>query len=66
MAEPPQFQEGHKVWVMEPNGQARPAVCVGEAEQSTFFGGSPKVYVVFTDTKEGAAVDMDRVTERKD
>jgi hypothetical protein len=51
---------------MEPNGQARPAVCVGEAEQSTFFGGSPKVYVVFTDTKEGAAVDMDRVTERKD
>jgi len=62
--EAPQFKEGHKVWVMEPNGTAREAICVGEAEQATFFGGPPKVYVVFTDTREGAAIDMDRVTAR--
>jgi len=59
----PGFHEGQKVWVEGPNGQ-RPAVFVVEAEASTFFGGAPQVYVVFTDTREGAEVEIDRVIAR--
>jgi hypothetical protein len=38
-------------------------VFVGEAPQS-WFGGSPGVYVVYPDTREGEEVSMMRVVER--
>ena len=58
------FEEGQKIWVHGPDGSARPAVFVGEGDNATFFGGPPLVYVVFADTREGAEVQMDRVTVR--
>jgi len=57
------FEEGHKVWVEQPDGSQRAAVFVGEAPQS-WFGGSPGVYVVYPDTREGEEVSMMRVVER--
>jgi hypothetical protein len=58
-----QHAEGHKVWVQFENG-ARPAIYVGGGENATFFGGPPLAYVIFTDTRETAEVEFDRVTPR--
>ena len=58
------FEQGQKIWVHTPDGGARPALWVGEGDNATFFGGPPLAYVVFTDTREGAEVALDRITAR--
>jgi hypothetical protein len=58
------FHKGQPVWVMGPEGTAREAEYVGEAEQSAWFGGPPRVIVVYPDTKTGEAVEMGRVVPR--
>jgi hypothetical protein len=58
-----QHAEGHKVWVQFADG-VRPAIYVGGGENATFFGGPPLAYVIFTDTRETAEVEFDRVTPR--
>ena len=59
-----QFHKGDPVWVIESNGSQRAAEYVGEGETSAWFGGSPTVFVVFLDTREGMAVEVDRVIAR--
>lgn len=59
-----QFHQGQPVWVMEADGSQRAAEYVGEGELSAWFGGTPSVMVVFEDTREGAAVEFDRVVPR--
>jgi hypothetical protein len=58
------FEQGQKLWVQEPDGDARPAVYVGDGDNAAFFGGPPLAYVVFADTREGAEVELDRLTPR--
>jgi len=58
------FHEGQRVWVHFPDGGAREAIYVGGGDNAAFFGGPPLVYVVFPDTREGAEVELDRVTTR--
>lgn len=60
------FKEGQHIWVQEPDGSSRPAVYVGDGDNATFFGGPPLAYIVFEDTREGAEVELDRVTARED
>ena len=60
------MQEGDKVWVEQADGSTKAAVYVGEAEQSSWFGGVPRAYVVYPDTGEGAAVEVMRVVPRDD
>ena len=60
------FHKGQPVWVIEPDGSQRAAEYVGEAETSAWFGGVPKVFVVYADTREGAAVEVGRVIPRDD
>lgn len=59
-----QFHKGQAVWVVEADGRQRAAEYVGEGETSAWFGGAPTVFVVFADTREGAAVEVDRVIAR--
>ena len=61
-----QFHRGQRVWVIEADGSQRPAEYVGEGELSAWFGGSPTVFVVFEDTREGGQVEVDRVIARDD
>jgi len=58
------FHKGDPIWVNGPDGSQRAAEYVGEAETSTWFGGSPLVIVVYPDTREGEMVNMDRVMSR--
>jgi hypothetical protein len=58
------FHKGQPVWVIAPDGSERAAEYVGEAETSAWFGGVPKVFVVYVDTRDGAAVEVDRVIAR--
>ena len=58
------FHQGQPIWVVEPDGSQRAAEYVGEGELSAWFGGSPSVFVVYADTREGAAVEIDRVIPR--
>ena len=58
-----ELQEGDKIWVEMPEGEAAAAVYVGEAELT--FGGVPSCYVVYADG-QGAAVEMMRVLPRED
>ncbi len=66
MADDGFFEQGQKLWVMGPEGEARPAIYVGEGENATFFGGPPLAYIVFADTREGAEVELDRLTPREE
>jgi hypothetical protein len=59
-----QFQKGQPVWVIEADGSQRAAEYVGEGELSAWFGGTPTVFVVFEDTREGGQVEVDRVIAR--
>ncbi len=59
------FHQGQPVWVIEPDGSERAAEYVGEGELSAWFGGSPSVFVVYVDTRDGAAVEIDRVIPRE-
>jgi hypothetical protein len=58
------FHQGQPVWVMESDGSQRPAEYVGEGETAAWFGGAPMAVVVFTDTRTGAQVEIDRVIAR--
>lgn len=59
-----EFQKGQAVWVIASDGSQRAAEYVGEGELSAWFGGTPTVFVVFLDTREGEAVEVDRVIAR--
>jgi hypothetical protein len=59
-----QFHKGQPVWVIEEDGSQRAAEYVGEDETSAWFGGAPKVFVVYVDARAGAAVDVERVIPR--
>jgi hypothetical protein len=58
------FHKGQLVWVVQSDGSQRPAEYVGEAETSAWFGGAPKVLVVYPDAHSGEAVEVDRVIPR--
>ena len=58
------FHAGQPIWVMGPDGSQRAAEYVGEGELSAWFGGAPTVLVVYADTREGEAVEFDRVIAR--
>lgn len=60
-----QFRKGQPIWVIEPDGSQRAAEYVGEGELSAWFGGLPTVFVVYADTREGEAVEVDRVIARE-
>jgi hypothetical protein len=59
------MHEGQKVWVEQEDGSQRAAIFVGEAAAS-WLGGSPGVYVVYPDTREGDEVAGMRVVPRED
>lgn len=61
----PSFEQGQKLWVHDADGGSRPAIFVGGGENATFFGGAPLAYVVFVETREGAEVELDRLTVRE-
>jgi hypothetical protein len=58
------FHKGQPIWVMQGDGSQRPAEYVGEGEISAWFGGAPRVIVVYSDTHSGEAVETDRVIPR--
>jgi hypothetical protein len=58
------FHKGQPIWVMQSDGSQRPAEYVGEGEISAWFGGAPRVIVVYPDTHSGEAVETDRVIPR--
>ena len=59
------FHKGEAVWVIEADGSQRAAEYVGEGELSAWFGGPPSVFVVYLDTRDGAAVEVNRVIARE-
>jgi hypothetical protein len=59
-----EFHKGQPIWVIEPDGSQRAAEYVGEGELSAWFGGTPTVFVVYEDTRDGAQVEVDRVIAR--
>jgi hypothetical protein len=59
-----QFHKGQPIWVVEADGSRRAADFVGEGELSAWFGGPPTVIVVYLDTHDGEAVEVDRVIPR--
>jgi hypothetical protein len=58
------FHQGQDIWVIQADGSQRAAEYVGQGEISAWFGGPPKVLVVYPDTAEGEAVEVDRVIAR--
>ena len=60
------FHRGQPVWVVQEDGSQRAAEYVGEAETSAWFGGPPRVLVVYPDARSGEAVEVDRVIARDD
>ena len=59
------FHRGQPVWVVQEDGSQRAAEYVGEGEASAWFGGPPKVIVVYPDAGSGEAVEVDRVIARE-
>jgi hypothetical protein len=59
------FHKGELVWVVQADGSQRAAEYVGVGETSAWFGGPPKVIVVYPDTDSGELVDVDRVILRE-
>jgi hypothetical protein len=58
------FEKGQRIWVHQGDGSTRPAIFVGEGDNSAFFGGPPLCYVVMEDTRESGEVQLDQVTAR--
>jgi len=58
------FHKGQDVWVIEDDGSRRPAEYVGQGEASAWFGGPPRVLVIYRGAGEGEAVEVDRVIAR--
>ncbi len=61
-----QFHKGQPVWVIDADGSERAAEYVGEGETSAWFGGPPRVFVVYVDTHTAEAVEVGRVIPRDD
>jgi hypothetical protein len=59
------FKQGEPIWVMQSDGSQRAAEYVGVAETSAWFGGPPRVIVVYPDVHGGEAVEVDRVVPRE-
>jgi hypothetical protein len=59
------FHKGELVWVVRDDGSQQAAEYVGVGETSAWFGGPPKVIVVYPDTHSGELVDVDRVIPRE-
>ena len=59
------FHKGEFLWVVQVDGSQRAAEYVGVGETSAWFGGPPKVIVVYSDTGSGELVDVDRVIPRE-
>ena len=57
------FHEGQKIWVEQSDGSQRAAIFVGEAEE-TWFGGPPRAYVVYPDTRSGEEVAIVQIVPR--
>jgi hypothetical protein len=64
MADDGLYEQGQKLWFHDDDGTTRPAVYVGDGDNAAFFGGPPLAYVVFADTRDGAEVELDRLTPR--
>lgn len=60
-----QFHKGDPVWVIGQDGSQRAAEYVGEAETSAWFGGPPRVFVVYLDTQTGEPVEVTRLVARE-
>lgn len=60
-----QFHKGQAIWVVNQDGTQRAAEYVGEGELSAWFGGAPKVIVIYPDSQTGEAVEVDRVIPRQ-
>jgi hypothetical protein len=58
------FHKGQAIWVLGADGSARAAEYVGEGELSSWFGGAQTVIVIYPDTREGEAVEVDRCIPR--
>jgi hypothetical protein len=58
------FHEGQKVWVILQDGGQRPATYVGEGDNASWLGGPPLAYVVFSDDRSGAEVQLDTIVPR--
>jgi hypothetical protein len=61
-----EFHKGQPVWVVQQDGSERAAEYVGVAETSAWFGGPPRVFVIYLDTQSGEPVDVGRVIPRED
>jgi hypothetical protein len=58
------YKQGQKLWFHDDDGKDRAAVYVGDGDNAAFFGGPPLAYIVFEDTRDGAEVELDRLTPR--
>jgi hypothetical protein len=58
------FHKGQDIWVQQADGTQRAAEYVGEGEMSAWFGGPPRVLVVYPDDGSGEAVEAGRVIAR--
>ena len=58
------FQEGQKIWVTVGDASQRPAIYVGEADQSSWLGGAPRAYLVYADDRSGAEVPPELIVPR--
>jgi hypothetical protein len=58
------FHKGQDVWVIQLDGSQHAAEYVGQGEMNAWFGGPPTMIVIYPDTKEGEAVEVDRVIAR--
>ena len=59
-----EFHRGDAIWVVGSDCSRAAAEYVGEGELSAWFGGAPTVYVVYEETKQGGAVEVNRVIPR--
>jgi hypothetical protein len=60
-----QFRRGEPVWVIQGDGSQRAAEYVGVGETSAWFGGPPRVIVVYPEAHSGEQVEVDRVIPRE-
>jgi hypothetical protein len=60
------FHEGQRVWIEQSDGSQRPGIFVGDAENVSWFGGTPGAYVVYPDTRSGDEVSYMRITPREE
>jgi len=59
------FHKGEPVWVIQSDGSQRAGEYVGVGETSAWFGGPPKVIIVYPEAHSGEMVDVDRVIPRE-